>query len=58
MTDNNTSMKEEKMKCEVCGSTGDDVSYRPNAYANDVHNDPDAMHTVCFECDYQNRMDI
>lgn len=51
-------MKEEKMKCEVCGSTGDDVSYRPNAYANDVHNDPDAMHTVCFECDYQNRMDI
>lgn len=48
----------EKIKCENCGSTSDDVSYRPNAYANDVGNDPDAMHTVCDECDYQNRMDI
>ncbi len=48
----------EKVKCEVCGSTEKDVSYRPNAYANDVGNDPDAMHTVCDECDYQNTMDI
>jgi hypothetical protein len=48
----------EKTKCDICGATTDDVSYRPNAYANDVHNDPTAYHTVCDECDYQNRMDI
>ena len=46
------------MKCQGCGEVKPDVSCRPNAYANDVGNDPDAMHTVCDECDYHNRMDI
>lgn len=50
--------KEDKIKCERCGSTEPDVSYRPNAYVNDIGNDPDAMHTVCDSCDYENRMDI
>lgn len=49
---------EEKEKCTHCGSTDDSVSYRPNAYAQDVGNDSTAYHTVCDECDYQNRMDI
>lgn len=44
--------------CQNCGITAEDVCERPDAYANDVHNDPDAVHTVCDECDYQNRMDI
>lgn len=46
------------MKCERCGKASEDVSYRPNAYAQDVHNDSTAYHTVCDECDYENRMDI
>ncbi len=50
--------EEEFEKCESCGEKKVDVHERPNAYANDVHNDPDAAHTVCDECDYENRMDI
>lgn len=46
------------MECEVCGLKKLSVSYRSNSYANDVGNDPTAMHTVCDECDYENRMDI
>ena len=46
------------MECEDCGKRKESVSYRPNAYANDVHNAPDAMHTVCDECDHENKMDI
>lgn len=49
---------EQGMKCEVCGKIRASVSHRPNGYAQDVGNDPDAMHTVCDECDYQNKMDI
>jgi len=52
-------MEETKnMKCESCGKEKPDVSYRPNAYARDVNNNPAAMHTVCDECDHENRMDI
>ena len=50
--------KPEPMKCETCGATTEDVSYRANAYAQDVGNDPTAMHTVCDKCDYENRMAI
>lgn len=46
------------MVCDNCGKRKLSVSNRPNAYANDVGNDPDARHTVCDECDYQNAMDI
>ena len=46
------------MECEVCRLKKLSVSHRSNAYANDVGNDPTAMHTVCDECDYQNAMDI
>jgi len=49
---------ESGMECEVCNKKKMSVSYRQDAYANDVGNDPDAMHTVCDECDYQNAMDI
>lgn len=49
---------ENGMECEVCEKKKLSVSYRSNAYANDVGDDPDAMHTVCDECDYENRMDI
>ncbi len=52
-------MKEiEKMRCEDCGLIKPDVSYRPNAYANDVGNDSTAMHTVCNNCDAENAQDI
>lgn len=52
--------KEDKngMECEVCHIRKLSVSYRRNGYANDVNNDPTAMHTVCDECDYQNCQDI
>ena len=52
--------KEDKsgMECEVCHKKKLSVSYRSNGYANDVGNDPTAMHTVCDECDYQNCQDI
>lgn len=46
------------LECQNCGKRYASVCERPNAYANDVHNDPNATHIVCDECDYQNRMDI
>ena len=49
---------ENGMECEVCHKKKLSVHERPNGYANDVGNDPDATHTVCDECDYQNCMDI
>lgn len=45
-------------ECGVCGKRKLSVSTRSNGYANDVGNDPGAVHTVCDECDYQNCMDI
>lgn len=55
-----TTLREEILgtKCEVCELIKPDVHERPNAYVNDVHNEPEATHKVCDECDYQNRMDI
>lgn len=52
------SLQNTTMECETCHKKTEDVSHRPNAYANDVGNDPTAMHTVCDSCDYENRMDI
>lgn len=49
---------ESGMRCECCEKRKLSVSYRPNGYANDVHNDPTAMHTVCDECNYQSNQDI
>ncbi len=52
-------MKEQDyIECSSCGLKKPDVSERPNAFARDVNNDPDATHIVCDDCDYQNRMDI
>ena len=45
-------------ECSVCHKRKLSVSTRGNSYAQDVGNDPTAMHTVCDECDYQNCMDI
>lgn len=50
--------KKNAVKCENCGSTGPDVSYRQNSYAQEIGGISDAMHTVCDECDYQNLMAI
>jgi len=49
---------EKGLECKSCGKRKLSVHKRPNGYANDVHNDPTAVHTVCDECDYQNIMDI
>ncbi len=54
----NGEVKEYKMKCEGCGKTTKDVSYRPNGFAQDVGNDPTAYWTACDECDRQNYLDI
>ena len=46
------------MECEICHKKKESVSYKPNAYAQDVNNDPSAYHTVCDECNLENIMDI
>ena len=51
-------MTNKQQQCEACGKQSEDVSYRPNNYQQDVNNDPDAYHTVCDECDWENKMDI
>lgn len=53
-----TKETEEFMECEICNKKTSDVSYRPNAYAQDVNNDSTAYHTVCDSCDHENIMDI
>lgn len=58
MEPNDEPIKEDAMECQVCHKKRGSVSVRPNGYANDVLNDPDAMHQVCDYCDYQNAMDI
>jgi len=49
-------------ECSVCHKRKLSVSTRVNSYAQDVGNYignySGAVHTVCDECDYQNRMDI
>lgn len=45
-------------KCEMCGKRKLSVYYRHDGYRQDVNNDPDAMHTVCDECEFQNCQDI
>jgi hypothetical protein len=47
---------EHYLTCEYCGKAKPDVSERPDPYANDVGNDPDAVHTACDAC-AQNRAD-
>lgn len=46
------------MICECCGKRLLSVSYRSNSFAREIAEDLTAMHTVCDECDYQNKMDI
>ena len=46
------------MKCETCDKSSEDVSYRPNAYAQEIGNGLTAYHTVCDDCDRENAMDI
>lgn len=46
------------MKCDICGKISEDVSYRPDSYAQDVGNDSSAYHTVCDKCDNECIMDI
>jgi hypothetical protein len=50
--------EEYKMVCECCGKTGEDVSYRPHPYAQDVGNDPNAYWTACDDCTEQSALDI
>ena len=45
-------------ECSVCKKKKLSVHDRINSYAVDVGNDLTARHTVCDECDYQNRADI
>lgn len=45
-------------ECSMCGKRKLSVHTRPDSYQNDVNNNPDAVHTVCDDCDYQNLMSI
>ena len=45
-------------KCESCQERKADVKKRPDAYAQDVNNDPDATHVSCDDCDYERTQDI
>lgn len=44
--------------CQYCHKVSLDVCERPDSYANDVDNDPDAMHVACDACDQNRRDDI
>lgn len=46
------------MICPQCGKDKPDVCERPDGYANDVYNEPDAMWIACDDCDQQNNEDI
>lgn len=47
-----------RRKCPRCEKLKYTVFDRPDAYANDVGNDPDARMTCCDECAEQNALDI
>lgn len=49
---------EEEKRCQNCGKIKPDVHERPDSYARDVNNNAEAVHTVCDDCDEQNRQDI
>ena len=46
------------LKCDYCGQKKEDVYERPDSYANDVNNEPDARHVACDQCDQDRRDDI
>lgn len=51
-------MNKNKLKCSGCGIVSEDVYNRPNAFQQDVHNDPTAFWVACDKCDENNRDDI
>lgn len=48
----------ELQECAVCHKKSGDVCIRPDWYARNVGNEPDAYHVACDECNYQNSLDI
>lgn len=51
-------MNEKYMKCEVCGKESKDVCYRPEPYAQEIGNNPNAYFTACDDCTRDSAMDI
>lgn len=47
-----------RKRCSVCRELKSDVYERPNSYARDIGNSPKATHTICDDCDEQNRLSI
>lgn len=47
----------DEKKCCSCGKTGDDVTYGPDPYAEEIAGDPTPV-WECEECRYQSAMDI
>ena len=58
MTNKIKKEKKNWQKCSCCGKKKPDVCYRPNAYDQDVGNDPTAYWTACDYCAEQNTLDI
>ena len=46
------------LMCEYCNKRKPDVKERPDVYAQDVKNDPDATHIACDTCDHEVALDI
>ena len=44
--------------CDRCRQTKPDVCERPDGYAQDIYNEPDATWTACDKCDQYNNDDI
>ncbi len=53
-----TKPKSEWKKCERCGKRKPDARRRPDDYAREINEEPDATWVACNECDQENRDDI
>ncbi len=50
-------MKEEKLKCSVCGKEDETVSIRECGYQKDVNN-ASLYEIICDACEHEHLMDI
>lgn len=50
-------MKNNYLKCSICGEKKPDVSERACAYQSEI-NDIEFLEIICDDCEYEHRMDI
>lgn len=45
-------------ECTVCHVKSEDVCSRPDWYAQEIGNAPNAYHIACYNCNHENSLDI